>query len=242
MKALIFAAGLGSRFKPITNKIPKALVKVDGKTLLQFNIERLIQFGVNDIVINVHHYSNQIIEFLKYHNFFNVNIQISDESGLLLDTGGGLKKAANMLKGGEPILLQNVDIYSDIDYNKMLKQHNNSGALATLAVQNRESSRYLMFNGNNQLSGWIDTKTNEQIVTRPNNSTKNMAFCGVHIVSPKILDMLPDKNVFGIIEIYLELSKTQTISGYLHNNNYWFDVGSPEKLEKLEQFLHLKKK
>ncbi len=240
MKALIFAAGLGSRFKPITNKIPKALVKVGGKTLLQYNIERLIEFGITNIVINVHHYPEQIIEFLKSHNYFNINIQISDESGFLLDTGGGLKKAACLLKGGKPVLLQNVDIYSNIDYDKMLKQHIESDSLATLAVQNRESDRYLMFNSNNELSGWVNIKTNEQIVTRTNNTTKNLSFSGIHIISNRLLNMLPNKTVFSIIEFYLELSKTQTISGYLHNNNYWFDVGSPERLEKLEQFLRIR--
>jgi len=237
MKAMIFAAGLGSRLKPITNSKPKALVEVGNKTLLQLNIEQLIGFGINDIVVNVHHFSELVIAYLKQHKNFGANISISNESVLLLDTGGGLRKAAHSLRGDEPILLQNVDIYSSIDYGKMLEQHRKSSALATLAIQNRKSSRYLMFNKNAELCGWVNTKTDEKIITRSNQNTENFAFSGVHIISPEMLFLLPDKSVFGIIETYLEVSKINKISGYLHNNDHWFDVGTPEKLNKLEQFL-----
>ena len=178
---MIFAAGLGSRLKPITNTKPKALAEAGGKTLLQLNIEQLISFGVSDIVINVHHFADKVITFLKRHNNFNININISDETGLLLDTGGGLKKASILLSGEEPIILQNVDIYSNIDYNKMLEYHLENNPIATLAVQNRESSRYLKFNSDRKLSGWINTKTKEEIITRNDSSLSNLAFSGIQL-------------------------------------------------------------
>ena len=233
MKAMIFAAGLGSRLKPLTNSKPKALVEVGNTTLLQLNIEQILTFGIKEIVINVHHYSDQVISYLKKNNNFGADISISNESNLLLDTGGGLKKAADLLRGTEPILLQNVDIYSTIDYGHMLSQHEENRALATLAVQKRVSSRYLMFDADAQLCGWINSRSNETIITRKSQKTENYAFSGIHIISPKMLDMLPNKNVFGIIEAYLELSKNNRILGYLHNGDDWFDVGTTEKLQKL---------
>lgn len=237
MKAMIFAAGIGTRLKPITNTKPKALVEAGGKTLLQINIEQLIDFGIKDIVINVHHFSEQIINFLESNKFFNINIQISDESDFLLDTGGGLKKAANLLQGDEPVILKNVDIYSDIDYNKMLEYHIKSGSIATLAVKSRESSRYLRFNSNNNLCGWVNTRTNEKIITRNDKEIKLLAFSGIHIISPQIFDLLPNEQVFGIIQPYLEISKKFPISGYQHDDDIWFDIGSPDKLNKLNQFI-----
>lgn len=234
---MIFAAGLGSRLKPLTDSKPKALVDVGSKTLLQLNIEQIIAFGIKDIVVNVHHFSEQVIGYLKQHKNFGANIKISNESELLLDTGGGLRKAADLLKGEEPILIQNVDIYSNIDYGKMLEQHRKTNALATLAIQNRKSSRYLMFDADAQLCGWLNTKTNEKIITRHAQSTENFAFSGVHIISPQLLSLLPNTEVFGIIDIYLELSRTHSITGYLHNYDYWFDVGTPEKLNSLHNHL-----
>jgi NDP-sugar pyrophosphorylase family protein len=237
MKAMIFAAGLGSRLKPLTNSKPKALVEVGNKTLLQLNIEQILTLGIKEIVVNVHHFSDQVISYLKNNNNFGVDIRISNESELLLDTGGGLKKASALLKGTEPVLLQNVDIYSTIDYVKLLRQHIESKALATLAIQNRVSSRYLMFDTDWQLSGWLNTRSKEKIITRNSPEIENYAFSGIHIISPQILDMLPSKDVFGIIEAYLELSKSNRILGYLHNSDDWFDVGTPEKLEKLNMHL-----
>jgi len=234
---MIFAAGLGSRLKPLTDTKPKALVNIGDKTLLQLNIEQIIAFGIKDIVVNVHHFSEQVKSYLNYHNNFGVNIMISDEMEKLLDTGGGLRKASAMIDGDEPILLQNVDIFTNINYGKILKQHTNNKSLATLAVQNRDSSRYLMFDKNMQLCGWHNTKTNEKIITRTVNTTESLAFSGVHIISPKMLGMLPKVDVFGIIDTYLELSKNHLISGYSHDSDYWFDVGTPEKLNNLEQFL-----
>jgi len=238
MKAMILAAGLGSRLRPVTNTIPKALVAVKGKTLLQYHIERIIDFGINDIVINVHHFASKVREFLHEKNNFNVNIIISDESDKLLDTGGGIKKASSWLKGDESILIQNVDIYSNIDYKKMLSQHLKRQALATVAVRHRETSRYLLFNNKHELCGWENTKTKQKIITRETSGCENLGFSCVHFISPELFHYLPNNDVFSIIDSYLELSKEHLISSYVHNNDYWFDIGTPEKLEKLEYFLN----
>ncbi len=237
MKAMILAAGLGSRLKPITNKIPKALVEVKGKTLLQHNIERIVSSGISDIVINVHHFSDKVINYLRENKNFGANIYISDETEMLLDTGGAIKKVSEWLFDDQPIIIQNVDIYTNIDYHKMLDFHLAKGALATVAVRNRESSRYLMFNNDNELCGWQNTNTKEKIITREASKTNNLAFSCTHIMDAKLLSLLPDKKVFSIIETYLELSQQYTIAGYLHNNDYWFDIGTPEKLNNLEMFL-----
>ncbi len=233
---MILAAGLGTRLKPITNNIPKALVEVNGKTLLQFHIERIIEFGITDIVVNVHHFSEKVIEFLESKHF-DANIIISNEYDLLLDTGGAIRKAYEWLAGDELVLIQNVDIYSNIDYEKMLEQHNLSKALATIAVRARPTTRYLLFNENDELCGWQNTKTGEEIITRSNDKRKQFGFSCVHIISQELLDMLPNENVFSIISTYLELSKHNSIKPYIHNSDYWFDIGTPEKLSYLERFL-----
>ncbi len=237
MKAMIFAAGLGTRLQPLTNDIPKALVKVDDKTLLQHNLERLISFGITEFVINVHHFADQVKAFFESHNNFNVNISVSDETNLLLDTGGGLKQAAAWLQGDEPVLLQNVDIVTDINFRKMLDFHQKTNAIATLAVQHRESSRYLLFNSDNRLCGWKNIRSGEEIITRPEEEYSSLAFSGIHMVSPEIFRYLPRKNVFGIIEVYLQLSKTRNIAAYLHDDDYWFDVGTTQKLNELINFM-----
>ena len=234
---MILAAGLGSRLKPITDKIPKALVEVNGKTLLQYNIERIVSSGINNIAINVHHFSEKVINYLHENRNFGANIFISDETDKLLDTGGGIKKVSEWLQDDQPILIQNVDIYTNINYKKMFEFHKKKNALATVAVRNRESSRYLMFNDENELCGWQNTNTKQKIVTREVQHTNNLAFSCTHILDAKLLSFLPDKEVFSIINTYLELSKQHTIAGFLHNNDYWFDIGTPEKLANLELFL-----
>jgi NDP-sugar pyrophosphorylase family protein len=239
MKAIILAAGLGTRLKPLTDNKPKALVEVNGKTLLQINIEQLSKSGIKDIVINTHHFSDLIKNFLKNHNNFNLNIQISDETGLLLDTGGGIKKALSLLGTNKPVLIQNVDIYSNINYNNMLSSHLKNKSVATLAVNNRESSRYLLFDKKNYLSGWGNSKTGEKIVTRESYDLEQYAFCGIHIVSPDILNLMPDKKRFNIINTYLKISENFKISNYQYNET-WFDIGKLQMLNKFEIFLNKK--
>jgi NDP-sugar pyrophosphorylase family protein len=237
MKAMIFAAGFGTRLRPLTNNIPKALVKVGNTTLLELAIANLKKFNINEIIINVHHFGDQIINFLNENNF-GVDIQVSDERELLLDTGGGLKKCAEYFAGTDPFLLYNVDIISDIDINEMLKYHNTSNSLATLAVRNRDTSRYLLFDENNVLSGWKNIKTGEILNSRINQGILNsFAFSGIHIINPEIFDLMPGENIFSIIKLYLKLSIDHTICGYNHTKSEWLDVGKLDSIEDAESLI-----
>jgi N-acetyl-alpha-D-muramate 1-phosphate uridylyltransferase len=238
MEAMIFAAGLGTRLKPLTDNYPKALVKVNDKPLLQWNIEALIKAGVNHIVINVHHHASIMFDFIRSLNYPHVKITISDESDELLDTGGGLKKAANLFQKTEPIIVQNVDILSGIDYKQMLEFHNKNQAIATLAVRYRESSRYLIFNNHNILCGWENIKTDASIVIRETGSEelKRIAFSGIHILSPEIFAYFPNQEVFSMIDLYLQIGSNKDIHGFDHTSDYWFDIGSMEKLKSAERY------
>jgi len=232
MKAMIFAAGLGTRLNDETTDKPKALVEVGGKTLLERAIEKLKSEGVSEIVINVHHFSNLVISFLRK-NDFGIKIHISDETEKLLDTGGGLKKAEVYFKGNEPILIYNADIISNLDLNLLLKNHLKTKALVTLAVRNRETQRYFKFDQNKQLVGWINKKTGESKISRPENfeNSIEMAYSGIHIIQPEIFLLMPETDRFSITDFYLELAKTQSIKGYFDNSELWMDVGKPEQLE-----------
>ena len=233
---MIFAAGLGTRLLNETAEKPKALVEVGNKTLLQLAIEKLVNSGVNEIVVNVHHFSEQVKNFISEHDF-EVPVLISDESDKLLDTGGGLKKAGVFLKGKSPILIYNVDIISDINLSKVINDHYVSGALATVVVRDRETQRYLKFNDDKKLVGWINKKTDEIKISAPENFEKSveMAFSGIHIINPEIFDYMPDEERFSIIDLYLELAKTQLIRGYFDNSKVWIDVGKPDQLQKARQ-------
>lgn len=232
MKAMLFAAGLGSRLLTETANKPKALVKIGQKTLLQLAVEKLKEFGITEIVVNVHHFALQISEFFQIHDF-GITIHLSDETEKLLETGGGLKKAAPILRGNEPILIYNVDILSNIDLSAVIREHSNSGALATLVVRNRETQRYFKFNHNKQLVGWINKKTGETKISKPEDfsSALEMAFSGIHIIQPYFFNYLPEKDRFSITDLYLELAKTQLIKGYFDESDLWMDVGKPEQLE-----------
>ncbi len=237
MKAMIFAAGLGTRLKEYTADRPKALVKVKGKTLLQHCIEHLKGFGVNTIVINIHHFADKVLKELSKHNNFGCEIIISDEREQLLETGGGLMKAARHLRGNEPLLVFNVDVLSNVDLNKMLEYHMNKAALATLATRRRVSSRYLLFDSGQQLCGWTNTKTEEVKMSRTGRETQQFAFSGIQILSPEIFDLIEEKGKFSITDSYLNLAREHKIIAYPHDEDYWFDVGSPQKLQAVEHFL-----
>ncbi len=236
MKAMVFAAGVGSRLQPITNKIPKALVEVNGKTLLMHTIEYLAKYKVSKIIINIHHFGDQIIEYCNAHDF-GVEISFSDERNLLLDTGGGLKKASKLLKGEEPFIVTNADILTDVNIDDMLKDHNENNNMVTLAVRERNSSRKLIFDNNYKLCGWKNTITNEIIEVNSNlDNTFEYPFSGLHIICPSIFTKFPEGKVFSIIEFYLSIAKSCRIGGFIHNNGYWFDVGTIEKLKEVKQF------
>ncbi len=229
---MIFAAGLGTRLNDETSDKPKALVDVGGKTLLQHAIEKLKKEGVSEIVINVHHFSKLVISFLK-NNDFGIKIHISDETEKLLDTGGGLKKAAVFFAGNEPILIYNVDIISNLNLKLLLNDHLKTKALVTLAVRNRETQRYFKFDQNKQLVGWINKKNGETKISRPENFENAivMAYSGIHIVQPEIFSLMPETDRFSITNFYLELAKTHSIKGYFDDSDLWMDVGKPEQLK-----------
>lgn len=236
MKALIFAAGLGTRLKEFTNDRPKALVELAGKPLLQHAIEKLIGFGVNEITINVHHFADQVITFIDNHPYSHVQIRISDERDQLLDTGGGLKKAAPFLEGDEPILIHNVDVISNLDLRVLEKYHLESKSLATLAIRQRETSRYLMFDKNHQLAGWKNIVTGESIVSRENTFAEAFpyAFSGIHIIQPELIKFISEEGKFSIIDLYLRLAKTEKITGFIDQSTVWMDLGKPEQLQNAE--------
>jgi NDP-sugar pyrophosphorylase family protein len=234
MKAMIFAAGLGTRLQPLTHTIPKALVKLNNKPLLQHLIEKMIRHGITEIILNTHHFSKEVIHFLKANNNFGIDISISEESDELLDTGGGLKKASWFFNDGKPFLVHNVDVISDIDFVSLHKIHTSNKAIATLAVRNRATSRYLHFNQENLLCGWENAKTGETKGIVRKGQTTNLAFSGVHIIDPKLFELLNEDGCFSIIDVYLDLAKNQRIMAYNHTDDLWIDVGNIENLKKAE--------
>ena len=228
MKAMIFAAGLGSRLKQLTQNKPKALVEVNGKPLLEHVINKLKQAGVSDIIINVHHYPQQIIDFVRSHDF-GINISFSVEEDQLLDTGGGLKKASPFFDDGKPFFIHNVDVISDINLQEMYDYHLRENALATLAVRNRDTQRYFLFDENNRLCGRRNLKTNETILvpgTPSQASVHPFAFSGIHVVSPQIFAFMPKEDIFPVIDLYFNVNNH--VSAYLHDYGSWKDMGKIE--------------
>ena len=234
MKAMILAAGLGTRLRPLTNDRPKALVEVAGKTLLEINLRRLRECGVCDVVINVHHFADLVVDYLSQNANFGMNIEISREEDVLLDTGGGLKKAAWFFLADntdEPFLLHNVDVISTIDLQRMLEFHNERGALATLAVQDRKSSRYLIFDEDNELCGRQKGSDNPPEIARTTKESHPLAFSGIHVISPKLLPQITETGVFSIIDAYLRLAgQGGKIAAFRADEYYWRDLGKPENI------------
>lgn len=236
MKGMILAAGLGTRLKPFTENHPKALLHINGKTLLQRNIEYLQVFGVKNVVVNVHHFADQIISTIKENNGWGANIIISDESDEVLETGGGLKKAAVYFEDStEPFVLMNADMLTDLDLAEMQKLHTQSNVLATVAVTNRSTSRYLLFDDNTILCGWLNEKTGEQ---KGKAGTKK-AFSGIHIISPKIFIHIKEQGKFSMIDLYLRLATEGfKINCFDHSNGKLLDVGKPESIAIAEEMFH----
>ena len=228
MKAMIFAAGLGTRLGHLTQHTPKALVKFEDKPLLEHVILKLKQIGVKDVIINVHHYAEQIIDFIKK-NDFGMNIHFSVEKDCLLDTGGGLKKASAFFDDGKPFFVHNVDVLSDLNFLEMYDFHCRNNVLATLAVRNRETQRYFLFDENDRLCGRENLKTNERVLFSDVSSPENLhrwAFSGVHVVSPQIFDFMPQETVFPIIQLYKNAHKQ--VLAYPHDYGKWKDMGKIE--------------
>lgn len=236
MKAMIFAAGLGTRLKPITNDRPKALAEIHGVPILEIVIRRLKNYGFKDIIINVHHFPDKVIEFLNSKNNFDINIQISHEHDLLLDTGGGLKKAAWFFDDHKPFLVHNVDTLTNLDLEDYYNFHLRNKALATLLVRHRNGSRFFLFDKNKRLSGWENIHTQEIKIARTNSEPwEQIAFSCLHVIDPAIFNLLTEDGCFSIIDTYLRLAGTHKIMGYVDDNSYWLDIGTPEKLARAEK-------
>ena len=243
MKAMILAAGLGTRLRPLTDDRPKALVEVAGRTLLEITLSRLGAFGVREVIINVHHRAEMIVEYLKKNNNFGMGIEISREE-ILLDTGGGLKKAAYFFRedsAERPFILHNVDVISTIDLEKMVRSHSDSQALATLAVQDREASRYLLFDQQLQLCGRRAGRNSKAEVVGSPEKVQKLAFSGIHVISPRFLGMMIEEGVFSIISAYLRLAgQNEKILGFRANEYYWRDLGKPENVKQAARDLEQK--
>lgn len=228
---MILAAGLGTRLQPITKSKPKALVEVRGKPLLDYVMRQLRRYGVTDVIINVHHFPGQIIDYVHKHNNFGIRVSFSHEEELL-DTGGGLKKASYFFDDGQPFFLHNVDIISDINLRKMFQYHTKSTALATLAVNHRETSRYFLFDDQNLLCGWKSVEDNRTVLTRtPQSEPRQLGFCGIHVISPDIFPKLTETGNFSIVQSYLRLAREgEKIAAYLVDSYHWRDVGKLSEL------------
>ncbi|KAA5537158.1 nucleotidyltransferase family protein [Taibaiella lutea] len=235
MKALLLAAGLGTRLKPFTDNHPKALAPVNGHSLLEINIRNLQRFGIYDVVVNVHHFASQIVEKLQHENGFGSRFQISDESDEVLETGGGLKKAAPFFKDEKDFLVMNVDMLTNANLREMIQQHQKNDTLVTLAVQQRSSSRYFLFDDEMQLKGWENVNTGERKPAIAEDSVKQYAFSGIQILDQDIFSKINRQGKFSLVDIYLDLCVTEKIAGLDHSGDLLLDVGKPESLIKASE-------
>jgi NDP-sugar pyrophosphorylase family protein len=228
---MVLAAGLGTRLKPLTDNRPKALVEIAGQSLLQITLLRLREHGIHDVIVNVHHFADMIVDYLKANNNFGMRIAVSRED-VLLDTGGGLKKAGWFFlenKSDEPFVLHNVDVISTIDLQQMAQVHAKNRALATLAVKDRQTSRYLIFNNDLQLCG-------RQAMRNP--TKLSLGFSGIHVISPRLLPMLEGDGAFSIIDSYLKLAgRSERILAFRADECYWRDLGRPDDLRQAAEDL-----
>jgi NDP-sugar pyrophosphorylase family protein len=226
---MILAAGLGTRLRPLTDDRPKALVEVAGHTLLEIALRRLISFEIREVIVNAHHFADMVVDFLKRNDNFGIRVEVSRED-ILLDTGGGLKKAAWFLQGEQPFILHNVDVLSTIDLERMVQFHDGNQALCTLAVQNRKSSRNLMFDDAGKLCGRRVGNSADELV-RASASLHARAFSGVHVISPRLLPLITEEGVFSIITSYVRLAGAgENIVAFPADEYYWRDLGKPEDL------------
>jgi NDP-sugar pyrophosphorylase family protein len=241
MKAMIFAAGLGTRLKPLTDTMPKALAEVGGKPILQHVIEKMKAEGFDEIIVNVHHFAEKIIDFLEANNRFGIRIEISDEREYLLDTGGGIKKASWFFDDDKPFLIYNVDILSNILLRELYEYHLNQNNLATLVCSERKTSRYLLFDRENALKGWINEKTGETkspLTDFHPKAYQKLAFSGIHVLDTSVFSYMKDfPEKFTIIDFYLSICDQTIIKAYLPKRFELLDVGKLDALQKADEFI-----
>jgi NDP-sugar pyrophosphorylase family protein len=246
MKAMVLAAGLGTRLRPLTDDRPKALVEINSRTILEITLSRLHSFGVREVVINAHHFADMVVDYLKAHDNFGMRVEVSRED-ILLDTGGGLKKAASFFSddassSAEPFIVHNVDVLSTIDLRRMVQFHKDHQALATLAVQERKTSRYLLFDDRLQLCGRRLGGDEESKTVDGVRKDRALAFCGIHVISPRLLKMMTEEGAFSIIGTYLRLAERgEKIIGFRADEYYWRDLGTPENIAQAGEDLRRRK-
>ncbi len=233
MKAMILAAGLGTRFKPWTDKHPKALALVNGKSLLQRNIEYLQGAGITDVVVNVHHFADQIENAVRENNGWGSNVVISDERDVVLETGGGLMKASRFLLD-DAFVLMNVDILTKMDLRRMILAHKQLMPLATVATTLRKTSRYFLFDHLDNLCGWKNEKTGEEKIVRTTADVNARAFSGIHVIEPKIFSLIKFEGKFSMVDVYLALARDEVIKSFDHSDSFLIDVGKPEAVVEAE--------
>ena len=227
---MVFSAGLGTRFKPWTDTHPKALALVNGKPLLQHNIEYLQKYGITDVVVNVHHFADQIIEAVIKNNGWGSNVLISDERNEVLETGGGLLKAKDLLQNGEPFITLNADFLTDLNIDDLITFHKNKNALISFGITSRKTSRYFLFDEENRLCGWRNTNTGEEKISIVKENLKQMAYSCVVVFQPQIFELIPQRGKFSLVETYLSLAADHPIYGYDHSGDKLVDVGKPESV------------
>lgn len=232
---MILSAGLGTRFKPWTNKHPKPLAIVNGKSLLQRNVEYLQKFNITDVVVNVHHFADQVIDAVNKNKGWGSNISISDETEMLLETGGGLLKAKHLLQDDEPFVTLNVDILTNLDLNKLIDFHKQNHALISFGITKRETSRYFLFDEKNRLSGWRNVNTGEEKILRPAANLGHMGYSCAAVFEQHALDLFPQSGKFSLTEPYLSLAAEHVILGYDHTGDHVIDVGRPESVAVAEK-------
>ncbi len=234
MKAMIFAAGLGTRLGTLTEHKPKALVEVNGKPMLEHVVDYLKSYCITNIIINVHHFADMIVDFVALKNNFDINIAFSYESKELLDTGGGLVEASWFFDKKEPFIVHNVDILSKTNLQEVIFQHKKQETLATLVVKNRNTARYILLDSKGELCGWRNKKTGEEIIVRESETLFEAAYSGIQVVDPKIFSINNMQGKFSLTPMYLELAKKHRISTYL-DKDLWFDLGKPESIAEAER-------
>lgn len=239
MKAMLLAAGLGTRLKPWTDHHPKALAILNGKSLIQRNIEYLQQAGILDVLVNIHHFPDQLLEAIEKNKGWGSKISISDETAEVLETGGGLKKAEPYFEAEEDFLLMNVDILTDMPLTDFIHTHKAKRNLATLAVSKRKSSRYFLFDEQTGLlSGWGNDQTGEQKISREVVLPLKRAFSGIHCINTAIFPYITKTGKFSIVDVYLTLSASHPIGYYDHSGSKFMDVGKPENLDLAAEIFH----
>jgi len=232
---MILAAGQGTRLKPLTNHQPKPLVRFNGVPLLEIIIKRLLSSGIDEIVINIHHMADQVLEFLEMKNYYEGRVLISDERDRLMDTGGGVLKARDLLHSDEPFLLHNVDVLTNLDINELILSHKSEKALITIAVKNRPTSRLLLFDENNYLAGWCHNESGERRIVRDyEGELSSYGNSCVYIFDPEFFDLVDNREPVSLTDIYLELAKQHKIKAFVHNEDYWYNLGLYESFMNAE--------